>query len=299
MTENSAEVECEFEEKGFNTALYINLTKYNPDCVTPKSDGLDNFDRLSIESSSLVTSPRAHEKRESKFKFILSKDFLRRLSEESPLRYRKDNEEEVAKNLFVLDDEDIESRSTKNENTSDCSFEPKVLFKRPVLNSFSTNVATSDSEVNSLGHKNDSFTENYESIRKSKSSSKSAEHKNSLKEEQIILSNFNDSDKNITDAAASSCKNNTTILTNSYTNFNKQNDDMCLGSKNNKFNNVTQNFMMSNGFYNNPYLLLCGNLNGNSSINGNYGMGNININGKNGWICFVCNNFNYESKIII
>jgi hypothetical protein len=300
MNEFSAEVGKENEDRGFRTALFINLTRYDPNCVTPQRDATDNFDKLSIESSTPVaTTPRSHEKRESNFKFCLSRDLLRRLEEESPIKRRREEElEDVNNCLLALDDEEIESHSTKNENNSDCSSEPNSLFRRPILNSFSTNNATSDSECNLTPQKNDSFTENSELKGKSKSTGKLVEEKNSLSDEQIAINNCQECERNICEGSTISCKNNSAILTTKFTNLNKAGDDLCLGSKNNKFNNASQNFLMSSSFYNNPYMLLYGNMNGRNSVNYNYGVGTININGKNGWICLLCNNFNYESKNI-
>ena len=43
-------------------------------------------------------------------------------------------------------------------------------------------------------------------------------------------------------------------------------------SKNNKFNNVSQNHITNNNFYNNPYMMLYGNMNNGNNINYNYGI---------------------------
>jgi len=299
MNEFSAEVGKENEDRGFRTALFINLTKYYPNCVTSQRDAIDNFDKLSIESNTPATStPKSHEKRESNFKFCLSKDLLRRLEEESPIKRRRMEEAEDINNcLLALDEEEIESHSIKNENNSDCSSEPNGLFRRPILNSFSTNNATSDSECNLTPHKNDSFTENSELNGKSKSSGKLVEEKNSLSEEQIALNTCPECEKNNCEGTTMNCKNNPAIFTSKY--INRASDDLCLGSKSDKFNNTSShNFLMNSNFYNNPYMLLYNNMNGGNCMNYNYGVGSININGKNGWICLVCNNFNYESKNI-
>jgi hypothetical protein len=299
MTDHLAEAQ-EIEERGFRTALFINLNRYDPNCCTPQRDAIDNFDKLSIESSTPVANtPRPHEKRQSNFKFCLSQDLLKRLAEESPIKTTKDEEMDLGNCVFALEDEEIENQLNKNENNSDCSYEPSGLFRRPVINSFSTNNATSDSECILTPQKNDSFTENSESNPKSKSTGKFTEDKNHIAEEKIGLSACNECEKKICEGSTTSCKTNFTILTSCFANMNKTSDELCLGSKNNKFNNVSQNHITNNNFYNNPYMMLYGNMNNGNNINYNYGVGTININGKNGWICIICNNFNYESKICL
>lgn len=277
MKVHPAEVSRVDEARGFRSALFINLTRYDPNCLTPKRDAVDNFDKLSIESSA-VTTPTSSEKRESKFKFCLSKDLLRRLDEESPIRRPKENDIQTV--TSILDDEQIYSQSTKNENKSDCSFEPNGLFRRPVLNSFSTNNATSDSDSNMTPIKNDSSSEN--SSNGKSSSTGNENEKNSF-------------DKNNFQGNSSSSKVDATIFTSNFSQFNQAQEDT---SKHNKFNDIPQNYLMGNGFYNNPIMFLYGNMNP-AGMNGNYAMHTININGKNGWICLLCSNFNYESKIIV
>lgn len=299
MTEYLAEA-LENDERGFRTALFINLNRYDPSCVTPHKDAMDNFDKLSIESSTSVsTTPKPNEKRESNFKFCLTQDLLRRLEEESPIRSTKEEEIDIGNCAYTLEDEEIESPLNKNENNSDCSSERNRLFRRPVINSFSTNNATSDSESALTPQKNASFAENSDSNGKSKSTGKINKNENNSAEDPISLNSCNECEKNNCEGSTIGGKTNSTILTSNFTNINKTTDELCLGSKNNKFNNFSQNFMMNNNFYNNPYMMLLGNINGGNNINYNYGVGTVNINGKNGWICLVCNNFNYESKIFI
>ena len=278
MKVNPAEVGRVNEARGFRSALFINLTRYEPNCLTPKREATENFDKLSIESST-VTTPTSSEKRESKFKFCLSKDLLRRLDEESPIRKAKDNDIQTV--ASVLDDEQIFSQSTKNENNSDCSFEPNVLFRRKVLNSFSTNNATSDSDSNMTPLKNDS------------SSEKSANGKSNTTGNDNEKNSF---EKNISQGNSTSSKVDASILPSNFSHFNKAHEDTSLIG--NKFNDVSQNCLMGNGFYNSSLMFLYGNMNG-GVMNSNYAMQTININGKNGWICLLCSNFNYESKIIV
>jgi hypothetical protein len=280
MKVHPAEVGRVNEARGFSSALFINLTRYEPNCLTPKRDAMDSFDKLSIESST-VTTPTSSEKRESKFKFCLSKDLLRRLDEESPIRKAKDNDNQTVLCPLVLDDEQTYSQSTKNENNSDSSFEPNGLFRRQVLNSFSTNNATSDSDSNMTPLKNDS------------SSEKSANGKSNTTGNDNEKISF---EKTISQGNSTSSKVDASILPSNFSQFNQAQEDTSL--INNKFNDVTQNCLMGNGFYNNSLMFLYGNMNG-GGMNNNYAMQNININGKNGWICLLCSNFNYESKIIV
>ena len=81
--------------------------------------------------------------------------------------------------------------------------------------------------------------------------------------------------------------------------FNPQEKQFCLNSNNNSNNNFNNNFFNNNCF-NNNFNNINNNFNNNNFNNPvNFMNSCFSMNGKQGWICSECKNFNYESKLII
>ena len=78
------------EHPGFKSALFLNMSDYHPNCLSPQND-INSIEscRLSIESLTPGTTPKGTEKRkcDSNFRFCLSKDLLQRLEESSPFNH--------------------------------------------------------------------------------------------------------------------------------------------------------------------------------------------------------------------
>jgi hypothetical protein len=239
MMDNLPEVNYN-QNQGFQTALFINLNRYEPNFATPKKEHQDNFDRLSIESGTPFSTPKKEDdnKKESQFKYCIPRDLLKRLEEESPLKLPRMGNLELNSDLYSFED-DVELFS--NEKETDSSYELFKFVSKPIINTCSTNNASSDSESALTPQKNNSFTDNTDTT----VSKRNSEEKRSVSDEKELKElNFNNS------------------------------EDV----------SPKYQYMVNNGFYPMSFMMY-------NNMNG------VNINGKNGWICIVCSNFNYESII--
>ena len=289
------------EHPGFQSALFLNLSDYY-NCATPKRDMKEGTEscRLSIESLTPGTTPKGAEKRksDSSFKFCLSKDLMKRLEESSPFNVYSERKGLVSDiclsgcDELCEDEEAIYDReNVLQDYTGRCLFGNEGYATPSTYEQsryFSMQHEGGDGVMKTLNFGGSEGKENKEhrENKENEGSMLNPSCYSSLINNLGVFSSFGKNVNNVynlnqpyyyNSVANSSCGNST--------NFNKFNgmpfnSDSKVVPK--SLLNVLHSVQPSN--HQNP---------------GNNCNTNINMYGKNGWICLFCKNFNYEGIVYL
>jgi hypothetical protein len=278
---------------GFMSALYMNLSIYDPNKKSPcvyKKDIKDSVEsvRLSIESFTPKKTPGGGDKF-SNFRFCLSKDLMQRLDENSPLKINRsktltNKEINMNNDLFKIvscSEEDLGKSTLSSDDEDSCSFiTPSTIC--------STNPLGDESESREIDHLNYNhyISNNYYSEEVLK---KLSENNQSTFMRSNSMNNMNNMN-NVNMRNVSIINNMGRKLSGNTINQVGHGSNMML------YNNALQQLYMQKLSQNcfTP---------SNHFPQQHFNMGaqqNIPTNTSKttkGWICASCNNFNYEIRI--
>lgn len=312
----------------FSSALFLNITDLSGDCRTPKKDtSHETYERLSIESLTPGTTPKGTEKRrnDSNFKYCLSQDLMKRLEQGSPLN-------SYSKSTYLLEDEKVREDDLDLDLDSNLNFTPST-FPSDVNSAYLSSIQNCESkfehdeffkksklDFSQIKVKNEKNNcEENEKINHSEKSSLNNDYTAAGKSIKNNVNNSNgnfDLNSNILNQGLRkfgsavglfsynlnnlNCKNNSGTQSSQgiqqVYSANIINFDSNLYTSKNNYTQLTQTQMLRERqiFHKNvlPNNLFTSRPN---TINMGYCQ-NVNMYGKNGWVCNNCKNFNYQSK---
>jgi hypothetical protein len=254
------------EQQGFPNSLFLNMSEFYPNCKTPKRElphETIDCSRLSIESLTPGTTPEGSEKKkDSNFKFCLSKDLLQRLEENSPFTNYSEKNGKFP-DICLLDEDNIPEDEEIEEKNRSLSY-----FTSTTLPSKSSDCGYSSRKNCEAKYEHDDVTKmlNFEQGEISNFSNLQVFSYSGMN--QGMFNNFG---KNFGGAYTMNVNFNPIYFTSSG----------CIST--NKYNQLPVQNLTKNLF----------NLN-NSSLN-QINDQTVNMYGKSGWVCCFCKNFNYES----
>ena len=280
MSDNQFLDKTDFDSyPGFRSALFFNLSSYEHKYETPKKECSDSC-LISLEATPVQT-PKGADKLNDNFKFCLSKDLMDKLEESSPLKpCNSKNDLFSDSEVCLIKNEDSdenggEIKGNGKKGYSDFFEFPGNIFQNSNLN------GSNGSNGNGYQHKASNDTpstfpsENESDCKSAIADQKSLRHSNT--DEICRKLNFaNASINNSEEKGGVGIEN---INAESYyPNPSRYNVHNIYGSRHSYPNFKNQNK--------------------DEIDNNSNGNGIRVINGKSGWICWFCKNFNYESKLL-
>lgn len=256
--------------KGFRSALFVNFPTYDPN--NKIKNILDSAEsvRLSIESMTPNTAERKQAPCESNFKFCLSKDLMQRLEENSPLKACNAKGGLTGPDICLIkcadeqnSDEDLQDRSEFFEY----DVMSENIFRNPILSNYSLNTQKNSHDVitNTPYTSQDVFNPE-------------PNFSYQVPDKKLIIEGV--SSNNIQAESY-------------YPSFNRYQNNGIFNCKNNS-NNLVNSQQIKNYIQNN---INGNNINYNAITNINGAITTSIVNGKFGWYCTACKNFNYEGNI--
>jgi hypothetical protein len=275
---------------GFKSALFLNISEmYNSRGPKEILDSVESS-RLSIESWTPGTTPKGAEKRknESNFRFCLSRDLLQRLEEASPITVYAEKKTKTAE-VFLQGCDEVNEADDFPREFTEKEIGDDYLNELNYLQTPSNFLRSHDFNFDEVA-KVLNFGEESEEMNKNPYNCKALDPNSVSGNSRICLAansstgSTNSSDSNSV-KESNSLKLNPAFNTSPYFPL----------SKNTKFNKFNTVFNFSVYGYDDKGL--ASNLKNFSPNANNMICNNVNMYGKNGWICLSCHNFNYESNI--
>lgn len=277
------------EHPGFQSALLLNMSEYYPNHQTPKKDLLDSVEscRLSIESLTPGTTPRAAEKKgASNFHFCLSKDLMQRLETSSPYPVYSERNGLTSDLCFLNAESEAEGKvedeeKIKSSEQIGLEYNQKSSFFNFCKNSNASTLETAHSRKRCEYHLDDDMvrTLSFEAFEEeSEKNANSTNYNSAVFNNNLHQGVFSSYGKNITSNAGR-------VMNNMFINsaFYPKNGSLV---NNGGYNAQAAGYSKFAPMYEGAMPNMMDN---NQKVN-------LNMYGKNGWVCGVCNNFNYESK---